>query len=74
MNSRAFSCIFFGAYANRLYYKTIKFGKKSQKDPVKKIPDFDVLAEDPKLCAKILKKKLQARGYEKIRIYMYNKL
>jgi len=61
-------CIFFGAYANRLYYKTIKYGRKGRKDPVKKIPDFDVLAENPKLCAKILKKKLQARGYENIRI------
>ena len=61
-------CIFFGAYANRLYYKTVKYGKKSQKGPVKKIPDFDVLAEEPVLCAKLLKKKLQARGYEHIRI------
>ena len=61
-------CIFFGAFANRLFYKLIKRTKKSRDNALKKIPDFDVLAEEPKTCAAILKEKLKSEGYKGIKI------
>jgi len=56
--------VFFGAYATSLYNyynKTSHFDKKS--------PDFDVLSETPKDTAIILKDKLEANGYNNIKIY-----
>ena len=61
-------CIFFGAFANRLFYKLIKRTKKSRETALKKIPDFDVLATEPMTCATILKEKLKSDGYKKIKI------
>ena len=61
-------CIFFGAFANRLFYKLIKRTKKSRENALKKIPDFDVLATEPLTCATILKEKLKSEGYKKIKI------
>ena len=61
-------CIFFGAFANRLFYKLIKRTKKSRDNALKKIPDFDVLAEDPRTCAMILKEKLKSEGYRGVKI------
>ena len=61
-------CIFFGAFANRLFYKLIKRTKKSRDNALKKIPDFDVLAEDPRKCAIILKEKLKSEGYKGVKI------
>ena len=59
-------CIFFGGYANKLFYKTIK--RKSRKKDINKIPDFDVLSEEPKITANILKDKLEENGYKDISI------
>uniref|UniRef100_A0A6C0FA25 Poly(A) polymerase catalytic subunit domain-containing protein n=1 Tax=viral metagenome TaxID=1070528 RepID=A0A6C0FA25_9ZZZZ len=59
-------CVFFGAYANKLYYKTIK--RKSRKKDISKIPDFDVLSTEPKKTAKILKEKLLEHGYKNVTI------
>lgn len=53
--------VFFGAVANRLYLKHYKNNRT-----LKQIPDFDILAEDPKLCATILKERLNSEGYKDI--------
>ena len=46
------NCVFFGAMAYRLYSKYIP---EKEKCKIKKIPDFDILAENPKLvCDKIV--------------------
>jgi hypothetical protein len=57
-------CVFFGAYANKLYYKTIK--RKSRKKDISKIPDFDVLSIEPKNSAIKLKETLEKQGYKDI--------
>ena len=54
--------VFFGAVANRLYMKHYKNNHKK----LREIPDFDIIAEDPKLCAIILKERLQSEGYDNI--------
>jgi len=59
-------CIFFGAYANKLYYKTIK--RKSRKKDISRIPDFDVLSTKPKKTANKLKEILEKQGYKDISI------
>ena len=57
--------VFFGAMALQLYlrylkkFKHLKFGK---------IPDFDVLAIDPKSTAEILKERLKQAGIKKVSI------
>jgi len=60
------NCVFFGAYANKLYYKTIK--RKSRKKDISKIPDFDVLSVEPKKTANKLKEKLLENGYKNVTI------
>ena len=57
-------CVLFGMYANHLYYNTYK--KKTK--VIKKIPDFDVLYEDPDELSIMLKNKLTQNGYENIEI------
>jgi hypothetical protein len=58
--------IFFGGFASSLYSK---YMPEETKHLVKSIPDFDVLSEDPDLCASILKNKLeQLKLSEKIHI------
>jgi hypothetical protein len=54
--------VFFGAVANRLYLKHYKNNHRT----LKEIPDFDILAQDPKLCATILKDRLKNEGYKNI--------
>lgn len=58
-------CVFFGAFANRLYLKNTKELKRK---PVPKIPDFDVLSEDPEKTANILKERLIQSNIENIHI------
>lgn len=58
-------CIFFGAFANRLYLKDLK---KFKKNKIPKIPDFDVLSEDPQASARILKERLEDAGVKKVSI------
>jgi hypothetical protein len=55
--------IFFGGYAASLYSKYMpeKEGKL-----VKKVPDFDVLCDEPEKCAMITKEKLEAAGIRNI--------
>lgn len=53
--------VFFGTYANTLYLNELKNKKK-----YKKIPDFDILAEDPLNACKLLKEQLEINEYKNI--------
>ena len=57
--------VFFGGYATSLYSK---YMRPEQKHIVKKIPDFDVLSEEPDKCAAILKEALERDGFKKINL------
>jgi hypothetical protein len=57
--------VFFGGYATSLYSK---YMKPEQIHVVKKIPDFDVLSEEPDKCATIVKETLLREGFKKIKI------
>jgi len=56
--------VFFGGYAAELYTKDIKNYKNTK---VGRIPDFDVIVEDPVLTASLLEDKLRSNGYDDIR-------
>ena len=56
--------VFFGGYAAKLYSNHMKRDAKSQ---IEKIPDFDVIADDPELIASILKEQLRSNGYNYIK-------
>ena len=58
-------CVFFGAFANRMYLKDLK---KLKKQKIPKIPDFDVLSEEPQTAARILKERLEASGIKKVSV------
>ena len=53
--------VFFGGYAARLYSR---YMTNDRKEIIKKIPDFDVLSEDPDRCANILIERLKAKGFK----------
>lgn len=57
--------VFFGGYANSLYSL---YMPKYMREKLKKIPDFDVLAEDPKTTAIIVKERLGYEGIKNVRI------
>jgi hypothetical protein len=57
--------VFFGGYATTLYSKYMDL---HQQKLVKKIPDFDVLAEDPERTATIIKESLTREGFKQIKI------
>jgi len=63
--------IFFGGYATSLYSK---YMKKEEKHKVRKIPDFDVLAEDIEKCADNLKEILQKKGFKHIKIVKHDEI
>jgi hypothetical protein len=52
--------IFFGGYATSLYSK---YMEKDKRHKLSKIPDFDVLSEDPGLTAETVKRDLMAAGF-----------
>lgn len=58
-------CVFFGAYANRMYLKTLKYLRKKN---VPRVPDFDVLSDDPETAARILKERLDDLNLKKVTI------
>jgi hypothetical protein len=60
--------VFFGGYANALYSE---FLPANMQKKFKKIPDFDVLSEHPLKLSEEIQKKLQANGFNKIRIYKH---
>ena len=60
--------VFFGGYAARLYST---YMSANNKEIVKKIPDFDVLAEDPDRCANILMERLRTAGHKNVKKIRY---
>jgi hypothetical protein len=56
--------VFFGGYAAKLYSKHMKNDDKNQ---IEKIPDFDVITDEPEMTATILKEQLRSNGYNDIR-------
>ena len=56
-------CVFFGAFANRMYLKNLKHLKRKQ---IPRVPDFDVLSEDPETAARIVKERLTDMGVENV--------
>jgi hypothetical protein len=63
--------IFFGGYATSLYSK---YMKDEERHKVRKIPDFDVLAEDIDKCADILKERLIEEGYKNITLIEHEEI
>jgi hypothetical protein len=57
--------VFFGGYALSLYSKYMPHQHKKQ---LSKIPDFDVIAENPPLLAQIIQEKLENIGIKHIKI------
>jgi hypothetical protein len=55
--------IFFGGYASSLYSK---YMQKETRRFINKIPDFDVLADDPDRSALIIKEKLEEQGFKHV--------
>jgi hypothetical protein len=57
--------VFIGGYASSLYGR---YMPPEQKKQLQHVPDFDVLAEDPKAVAFILKEKLEEAEFKNVRI------
>lgn len=57
--------VFIGGYASSLYGRYMPDAQKKQ---LQHVPDFDVLSEDPKAVAFILKAKLEEAGFKNIKI------
>ena len=57
--------VFIGGYASSLYGR---YMPPEQKKQLLEVPDFDVLAEDPKAIAYILKEKLESEGFKNVKI------
>jgi hypothetical protein len=58
--------VFIGGFASSLYSK---YMPKEQQQFIQKIPDFDVLADDPVAATTILKERLAAEGFKNIKVY-----
>ena len=56
--------VFFGGYASSLYGKYMPY---KQQKMIKKIPDFDVLAEDPDSVSTVILEKLYKAGFKDAR-------
>ena len=63
-------CVLFGMYAGHLYFNTYKKRSKT----IKKIPDFDILYEDPDELSIMLKNKLTQNGYDNIEIIKHEEI
>lgn len=63
--------VFLGGYGTALYSKYMKADQRHQ---VEKIPDFDVLAEDPEKCAMIVRDKLLESGYKRVKLVQHTSL
>jgi hypothetical protein len=57
-------CVFFGGYASSMYSR---YMSKNRKNIVQKIPDFDVLYEDPEKCALVVQERLHENGFKHIK-------
>ena len=58
-------CVFFGAFANRLYLRNLDNLKKKR---IPRVPDFDVLSEEPETSARILKERLLDANIKNVNI------
>jgi hypothetical protein len=56
--------VFFGGYASSLYAKYIRDKKHKL---LLKIPDFDVLSEEPEKCALIVEERLREKGIQNVK-------
>ncbi len=63
--------IFFGGYASSLYSKYMDIKTRNL---IHKVPDFDVLAEDPDRSALIIKEKLEENGFKQISIVKHENI
>jgi hypothetical protein len=57
--------VFFGGFAISLY---LQYMPRHLHKKLEKIPDFDVLSEDPKKTAEILRERLRDAGYKTVKI------
>lgn len=62
-------CVFFGGYAISMYSQ---YMPKSLQTKLKKIPDFDVLSNDPETTAEIVKERLKDIGETKVKIVQHS--
>jgi len=56
--------VFFGGYASSIYSRHMS---KKDKLLAQKIPDFDVITEDPEKCATIVIERLHDEGFKKVK-------
>jgi len=63
--------VFFGGYAASLYSR---YMPKKMRRIVQKIPDFDVLSENPTKCAEIVKDTLREKGVKHVRLVQHTAL
>jgi hypothetical protein len=64
--------VFLGGYGTALYSKYMDDSKR--RIQVEKIPDFDVISENPEKCAAIVRDKLADAGYKNIKIVLHTPL
>ena len=63
--------VFFGGYATSLYSN---YMTQQQRRIVEKIPDFDVLSDEPDKCAIIVKERLRREGFKHVKIVKYKEI
>ena len=61
--------IFFGGFASSIYSK---YMPKEQQTLLKKVPDFDVLAENPERSALVIKEKLIEKGFKIVKTIFHS--
>jgi hypothetical protein len=65
--------VFFGGYAASLYARYAQ-NRENRNRLTKKTPDFDVLADNPERCARILKDQLMENGVRGVRLIQHTAL
>lgn len=63
--------VFLGGYGTALYSKYMENDRRRQ---VEKIPDFDVISDNPEKCAAIVRDKLVDSGYKNVKIVLHTPL
>lgn len=63
--------VFLGGYGTALYSKYMENDRRRQ---VEKIPDFDVISDNPEKCAAIVRDKLTDSGYKNVKIVLHTPL
>ena len=61
--------VFFGGYANSLYSR---YMPQSERNIVKKIPDFDVISENRHRCVSVVKMALERSGVEEVSLIAHD--